>query len=360
MIMSEAKDQSNQTQEDEKNDGLPDIVTDNKKSPIVFLALALIAVFGIYYISHHHSASTTNTTADETFNIQNGQQAPELNTQKSTTQSNTNSQPSTENNDDAQKALAARIQAPMMLVDQNQSNNLSATQTLTTSPNSSNNQNNQSMNQISGQDSEPVEATQLQHRNYLIAQGNLIHAVLETAINSDLPGYLRAIVSEPVYSEDGSQVLITPGSRLIGQYKSGIQQGQSRVFIVWTRLIEPNGISVQLGSPGVDNLGTAGQAADAIDYHFWQMFGTASLLSVLGAGASNAGVSSDDQNNASQAYREAMASSLNQTAQNSLQSNTAIPPTLHVNQGAAVMVFVARDLSFVSKYFFCKENLNSF
>ena len=96
----------------------------------------------------------------------------------------------------------------------------------------------------------------------IIAEGNFIHAILEPATNSELPGSLRAIVSEPVYAEDGSNVLIPRGSRLIGEYKSGMQQGQSRIFVVWQRLITPEGISLQLGSSGVDNLGVSGMGAD--------------------------------------------------------------------------------------------------
>jgi type IV secretory pathway VirB10-like protein len=327
-------------------DGLPDIADSNKKNPIIFIIIAFIIMLGFYTFSHH-KMNNDKPTEDENFNIQDSPQAPTINNQAQSTTSQSNSTPQqTQTNEDAQKALAQRIQAPIMVVDQNQ--NSSTNQQASDKPALSNDQNTQFMNDVTSQDTDAVQATLLQHRDTLIAQGNLIHAALETAIDSDLPGFLRAIVSEPVYSEDGSQVLIQPGSRLIGQYKSGMLQGQSRVFVVWTRLIEPNGINIQLGSPGVDSLGMAGQAADAVDYHFWQTFGTASLLSVLGAGSSNVGVNSSDQNNASQAYREALSSSLAQSAQSSLQDNTSIPPALHINQGATVMVFVAKDLRFCS------------
>src|SRR5262249_32765349 len=73
-----------------------------------------------------------------------------------------------------------------------------------------------------------------------VVQGTMIPAVLETALNSDLPGYARALVSRDVRSFDGSKVAIPRGSRLIGQYKSGLSSGQSRAFIVWSRLIRPD------------------------------------------------------------------------------------------------------------------------
>jgi type IV secretion system protein VirB10 len=111
---------------------------------------------------------------------------------------------------------------------------------------------------VSSENTASATATSIGSLNTVIAEGTLIHAILESASNSDLPGYLRASISEPVYSEDATQILIPRGSRLIGQYKSGMLQGQSRIFIVWTRLITPQGLSLQLGSPGVDSLGVGG------------------------------------------------------------------------------------------------------
>ncbi|MGQ4828530.1 TrbI/VirB10 family protein, partial [Enterococcus faecalis] len=76
--------------------------------------------------------------------------------------------------------------------------------------------------------------------------------------NSDLPGFVRAVVSRDVTGFDGNRVLIPAGSRLIGQYRSGLAAGQSRAFVIWTRMIRPDGVSVALGSPVTDTLGRAG------------------------------------------------------------------------------------------------------
>lgn len=220
--------------------------------------------------------------------------------------------------------------------------------------------NTQFLNQSSQQHSESVSAETIGPLNYVIAEGNLIHAILEPATNSDLPGMLRATVSEPNYSEDGSQILVPRASRLIGQYKSGMLQGQSRVFIVWTRLITPDGISISLGSPGIDNLGVAGIGADEINRHFWQRFGTASLLSIIGAGAANAGISGGDQDNSASAYRTAIANSFSQSANQSLQQESMIAPTLKTYQGKPIMVFVARDLNFQNAMKQVKPKMNVF
>jgi len=205
-----------------------------------------------------------------------------------------------------------------------------------------------------------VTAIALSSLGTLIAQGNFIHAIMEPAINSDLSGMLRAIVSEPVYAEDGSKVLVPPGSRLIGEYKNSIMQGQSRIFIIWHRLITPEGISVQLESNGVDNLGVAGMGADSIDRHFWERFGTASLLSMIGVGAATAGVSGSDMNNSVSAYRSAIANSFSQSASQSFQQDGNIAPTLTSIQGKPIMVFVARDLQFNDAIKLVKPSTNVF
>ena len=190
------------------------------------------------------------------------------------------------------------------------------------------------------------EARRLPHPDFTIASGEFLHAVLETAINSDLPGKVRAVVSKPVYAYTGGRLIIPAGSRLIGQYSSGIVQGQNRVMIVWGRLILPSGIAIALNSPSADALGRAGQGADSVDTHFFARFGQSALLSLIGASAATAGVNNTAQYNSAAQYRMAVAQSFQQSAQQSLQGTLPMKPTLRVNQGANINVFVAHDLSF--------------
>jgi type IV secretion system protein VirB10 len=191
-----------------------------------------------------------------------------------------------------------------------------------------------------------VFAKQIPYPAYTIPQGEFIHAILETAISSDLPGMLRAVITRPVYSYTKDRLLIPQGSRLVGQYSSMTSHGINRIMIVWNRIILPDGISVRVDSPGTDALGRAGKVADRVDSHFMARFGQAALLSIIAAGAANAGVNSADANNASQQYRAAMAQSFQQEAQHAVKGSQSIKPTLHVNQGALVNVFVAHDLNF--------------
>lgn len=168
-----------------------------------------------------------------------------------------------------------------------------------------------------------------------VSQGTLIPAILETAINSDVPGYVRAVVSQDVRSFDGSQVLIPRSSRLIGQYKSGLSAGQTRAYVLWSRLIRPDGVSVAIASPGTDEAGQSGLAGD-VNNHFFKRFGSALLLSVVGA-ASAIGTGG--------ASVLASGGGLG-AAGVATQQSGGIPPTVRVRQGQPIKVFTARDLDF--------------
>lgn len=175
-------------------------------------------------------------------------------------------------------------------------------------------------------------ATPMANPAATIVAGTLIPAVLETAINSDLPGYTRAFVSQDVRSFDNKTVLLPRGSRLIGQYKSGVAAGQTRAYVIWTRAIRPDGISIDLGSPGTDGAGETGLPGK-VNSHFFQRFGAAILLSVVGALGSRSGDG-------------VVIASGTSAASVAAQSNANIPPTIRVAQGQAVKIFVARDLDF--------------
>ncbi len=213
-----------------------------------------------------------------------------------------------------------------------------------------NNSNAQFMSRVGDHQAPVVMASHIQHPGFTLAQGTLIWATLETEIASDLPGMVRAVTSQNIYSEDGTEVLLPRGSRLIGQYTSSIAAGQERVFVVWQRAIRPDHIDIQLNSPGTDPLGTAGMGADMIDHHFWSQFGNALLLSMIGASTATVGVNNaQDPFNSAAAYREALSNSFSESASNSLESNGSIKPTIYVNQGKKISVFVAQDLDFFNE-----------
>ncbi|WP_395622109.1 TrbI/VirB10 family protein [Sphingomonas daechungensis] len=179
-----------------------------------------------------------------------------------------------------------------------------------------------------------AKATRMKNPGQTVSQGTLIPAVLETAINSDLPGYVRAVVSSDVRSFDGSRVLVPRSSRLIGQYKSGVANGQTRAYVMWTRVIRPDGVSVALGSPAVDAAGQTGLTG-TVDTHFMKRFGSALLLSIVGA-ASTVGTGGS----------ALLVSGGQSAASVATQQNGTIPPTIKVRQGQPIRVFTAKDLDF--------------
>lgn len=191
-----------------------------------------------------------------------------------------------------------------------------------------------------------VSAKRLPHPGLTVPAGEMIPATLETAIHSELAGMARAITSRDIYALSGNQVLIPKGSTLVGQFNTGITQGQSRIFVVWNRLQMTNGIIVTLNSPSSDSIGRSGQAADYIDRHFFERFGSGALLSVLGAYTATGGVQGQDEYNSMSQYRMNVAGSFQQAANQTLQQDLQTKPTLQVNQGTSINVFVAHDLDF--------------
>lgn len=355
--------------------GLPEVAQDNKmKLPkIIIFSVILIGIICAYFYGAKNKKS--NSISDETYSIPVQTEFQVNNNKEQITPMQQNipqttvfiSEPQVKQEDiqqqailiqEKQKELQQRLSAPLMLVKPQEIK--SASDLKDSTRDSSTEENSQFMSKISAQANETANATVVGPLNQIIAQGSLIHAVLESAAQSDLPGSLRAMINTPVYSEDGTQILVPRGSRLMGQYKNGVLQGQTRLFIVWTRLITPRGISINLGSPGVDSLGVAGLSADEIDRHFWERFGTASLLSLIGAGAANIGVDDLSQQNSASMYRSSVASSFAQSANQSLQQDNRIAPTLKTYQGKPILVFVARDLNFQNALKQVKHPVNIF
>ncbi len=189
-------------------------------------------------------------------------------------------------------------------------------------------------------ETEIARAYRLPNQDRLVPLGTVIGAVMETALNSDVPGFARAITTRDVLSFDGSRVVIPAGSHVIGEYKSGVAQGASRIFIVWTRLVRPDGVAIALASPATDDLGGGGLGGK-VSRHFLERFGGAVLLSVL-TGGLNAATQSLARGSTVVVSSSTEATSLAGEA----TRGTNIAPTITTRQGAAVRIFVARDLDF--------------
>ncbi|RLQ84962.1 TrbI/VirB10 family protein [Notoacmeibacter ruber] len=174
-----------------------------------------------------------------------------------------------------------------------------------------------------------------------VPQGTMIQAALETAIDSTLPGDVRAIVSEDVHSHDGTRILIPRGSRLLGRYQSGVELAQERITVAWDRIIMPTNQTVEISAFGGDELGRSG-VTGFVDTHFAKRFGSAALISLIGAGSAYA-TASLENDDASDALDDVSGNAENAT-DNVVGEYLSIGPTIHVDQGATVTVMVDRDL----------------
>jgi type IV secretion system protein VirB10 len=174
-----------------------------------------------------------------------------------------------------------------------------------------------------------------------VVQGTMIQAVMETALDSSLPGQTRAIVSEDVFSYDGTRLLIPRGSRLIGRYRSGIRIAERRVTIAWDRIILPNDQTIRISAFGGDALGRSG-VTGFVDTRFAERFGSAALISIISAapGATAAKV----ENETTAVVLEDVGDDLADATDGVISEYLSIGPVIHVDQGARVTVMVDRDL----------------
>lgn len=183
-----------------------------------------------------------------------------------------------------------------------------------------------------------VRADFLRNPATTVPQGTVIQAVLETALDSTRPGFVRAIVARDIAGFDGSRVLIPRGSKLFGEYGSDVSLGQKRALVRWRRLTRPDGAIIDVDSPSADPLGRAG-IKGKVNSHFFQRFSGAILQSVLDIGVGVATREASGNNNVVLALPNSV-----QTMQ--VQKPEDIKPTLKVRQGSSVSVMVERDLDF--------------
>ena len=183
---------------------------------------------------------------------------------------------------------------------------------------------------------------------YEVKAGTVIPATMIGGINSDLPGQLLAQVRENVYdTATGRYILIPQGAKLIGTYDNAITTGQERVLVGWTRIIYPDGSSVDLGKmPGADAAGFAG-LHDQVNNHFWKAFGNAMLMSVLSAGVQ---ISQGGQNSTStgttaqQTIAAGLGQQTAQLGQEMARRNVQVQPTIEIRQGLNFTVMATKDM----------------
>jgi type IV secretion system protein VirB10 len=187
-----------------------------------------------------------------------------------------------------------------------------------------------------------TQARPLPDRNFLITAGSFIPCVLQSAMDSSQPGYVSCIIPRNVYSDNGRVVLMEKGTKIVGEYQGGLNRGQYRLFVLWTRAVTPRGIAIDVGSPATDALGRGGMDG-RVDNFFWQRFGTALLFSLVEDAATvGAEAVGNSASNTTRVPSDA--------ASTILQQNSQIRPVLRKNQGEDVGITVAQDFDFSTVY----------
>lgn len=187
-----------------------------------------------------------------------------------------------------------------------------------------------------------AQARPLPDRNFLITAGSFIPCVLQSAMDSSQPGYVSCIVPRHVYSDNGRVVLMEKGTRIVGEYQGGLDRGQYRLFVLWTRAVTPRGIAIDVASPATDALGRGGMDG-RVNNFFWQRFGTALLFSLVEDAATvGAEAVGNSASNTTRVPSDA--------ASTILQQNAQIRPVLRKNQGEDVGITVAQDFDFSAVY----------
>lgn len=192
---------------------------------------------------------------------------------------------------------------------------------------------------------EGSRAGTLGNRDFIVAMGTSIPCVLETALASDQPGFTSCVINRDVLSDNGRVVLMEKGTQVVGEYRGGLQRGQKRLFVLWNRAKTPKGVIVTLASPATDALGRAG-VDGYVDTHWWERFGSALFLSIVGDATSYASSRLQD----SDVDAQNTTSAGQQAAAIAVEQSINIPPTLNKHQGEQVSIFVARDLDFSGIY----------
>lgn len=187
------------------------------------------------------------------------------------------------------------------------------------------------------------------HNRYLtLAKGTFINCILETKVDTTVPGMISCRIPENIYSMDGRTVLVEAGSRMFGEYRGALAQGQDRVFVLWTQIHTPYGVVVDLDSPGTDPLGGAGHTGE-VDFHWWRRFGNALLFSLIDDSFNFATMKASERSDGVSYYTTSQ-DSMSELIKEAMKQTGQIPPTIRINQGSRIGIFTARNIDMSSVY----------
>lgn len=205
---------------------------------------------------------------------------------------------------------------------------------------------------VNADDKKASKVRMIENIDYTLLKGTIIPCVLETNIVSEQPGFTRCVISQDVYSENARMLLIEKGTKVTGSYDSNVANGNSRLQIIWDRLVTPYHITVDLNSPTTDRLGASG-IRGKVDNRWGTRIGSALLVSLISDALTIAADNSKD----SQVIVESDTASTSQSlAERILDKNINLNPIIYIQEGTILNIYVADDIDF-SELFEAKKRL---
>ena len=195
-----------------------------------------------------------------------------------------------------------------------------------------------------------VTAGLLGNRSLTMPKGVLFTCSLKTRVISATSGFVACQVQRNVFSDDGKVVLAERGSHLDGEYRVvQVRPGVTRIPVLWTRLRTPNGVTVDLDSPGTGALGESG-IGGYVDNRWPERIGAAMLVSLINDAVKIVATDSNPATGSTTVLLPSTTAAGSKLAEKVLEATINIPPLLYQNQGSVVGVYVARDVDFSKVY----------
>lgn len=195
----------------------------------------------------------------------------------------------------------------------------------------------------------PQSARKLGNRNMLLSKGTIITCNMATRLETQIAGQTACIIPNNIYSDNGNVLLLERGSLVEGEYQRVADMGKSRIFVLWTRVRTPNGVTVHLNSAASDQLGGAGMDG-YVKHHWFKRFGNALMFSLIQDGIATGLQRLEKSETAQTIVYENSQEATDELVKEIIKSTSNIPPTIYKNQGDKVGIYISRDLDFGTVY----------
>jgi type IV secretion system protein VirB10 len=206
---------------------------------------------------------------------------------------------------------------------------------------------------LEGTRTKPSRATKVTNRNLALLAGSYVPCVMQTELVSSIAGFTSCIVMDNVYSDDGSTLVVDKGAQVTGEFRSAVRTGDARLFVLWNRIKTKNGVLIDIGSPGGDQVGGMGLPG-GVDNHWWERIGAAFLLSsfqdFMALERAKAQASSTNGGTVVNTNGTNTVDASQSLAREVLKTTINIPPTIYKHRGDEIMIYVARDIQFDDVY----------